>query len=236
MKQLATALLTLGACASFVQAQVVSFDFTTFDVDASDEVLTTGFFTDTIPSNGAVPVGTIDANLLQTTAFTHVGGSVSPAAPGDGYRVDFVSTGGPDDASYYSFTIQADTGFQLNLAGAEVSYEMGRPGGAGAPDWAISTSVEGLGVANALESQTGWGPGDNTPGSFIMPNDPLTYDGLTGPVEFRIYAGGGNGIFDINSFNVGGSVSAIPEPSTYALIIGVFVVGLAGLRRRSRAK
>ncbi|MGF1449571.1 MAG: PEP-CTERM sorting domain-containing protein [Opitutales bacterium] len=234
MKKLALLTLAAGLGAPAVQGQVISFVFTTFEVEEAAEI-GTGFFTDTIPSNGVVPVGTIDANLTQTTPFTHVGGVLGNGTVGDGYRVDFAATSGPDDGSFYSFTIQANAGFQLNLAGAEVSYEMGRPGGAGAPDWAISTSVEGLGVANALESQTGWGPGDNTPGSFVIPNDPLIYDGLTGPVEFQIYAGGGNGIFDINSFTVGGTVSAVPEPATYAALFGVLALGIALLRRRARA-
>ncbi len=66
----------------------------------------------------------------------------------------------------------------------------------------------------------------------------ITLSGLTGSNEVRIYGySGGAGSFGIDRVILTGAVTAIPEPSTYAAIVGA--VALAGVvihrRKKSRA-
>lgn len=232
---LSIAILALFAAATSLSAQIITFDFTTFDVDDATGASTVGFLASQIPSNGTVPVGTIDANLEQPGAFFFAGGTlVDTQAMTDGFRVDFTDTS-LNDSSYFTFSIQAAPGYQLDLAGATVSYRMARPGNGGNADWAIATSVGGLGVSNAVHTENDAAPLNTfpAPGSFNLPNT-ASYDGITGPVEFRIYTGDGNGIFDVSTFEVDGTISLIPEPGIYALAFGALAL-LVALRRRRRA-
>ena len=65
------------------------------------------------------------------------------------------------------------------------------------------------------------------------------FSGLTSPVEFRLYGWGassGTGTFSVNDFTFNGTLSAVPEPSTYAAIAGVAGLAVALVRKRGRRR
>jgi len=67
---------------------------------------------------------------------------------------------------------------------------------------------------------------------------------ITGTVTFRLYGWGATnagGVFGLgrlsgNDLAIGGSLTAIPEPSTYAAIVGVLALGGVMWQRRRKAK
>jgi hypothetical protein len=62
------------------------------------------------------------------------------------------------------------------------------------------------------------------------------YQGLTGTITFRIYAyddSDSTGDMDrLDNVVLNGTLSAIPEPSSFALLAGMFGLCLVALRRR----
>ncbi len=248
LSKLALALPLLAALPMAAHAQLISFDFTTFDVDADSRAFTGGtegfLATDTATvdpgtDDSTVQVGTLAANVTQPGRFFY--NTVNNVQAGDfdeGFKVDFGgNTSALDDVEWFTFTFQAASGYELDLAGATVNFDMSRPGGGGDADQAIVTSIGGLTLSdavltrNGIEAYSGTGTGISPAGSFTLPNT-VAYSGLTGPVEFRIYSGDGNGGFEVRSFSVDGTVTAIPEPSTFVLFSGALALGLVILRRR----
>ncbi|MCB1106228.1 MAG: PEP-CTERM sorting domain-containing protein, partial [Cephaloticoccus sp.] len=81
--------------------------------------------------------------------------------------------------------------------------------------------------------------GSITATSLTLPTS-ITYSAITTTTQFRIYgwgATGSSGSLSVNAFSMTGNLTAVPEPSTYAAILGgVALVGVAVIRRRKRAK
>jgi hypothetical protein len=74
-------------------------------------------------------------------------------------------------------------------------------------------------------------PFDATNGYFASHNYFGTYSGFTDGTLYLAEVGGGDaGSFAITSLTI--APAAIPEPSTYAAVLGVAVLGVVALRRR----
>lgn len=137
---------------------------------------------------------------------------------------------------YLSFTITPAAGYALNIS--SVSFNSG-----------VSSAVTNFNAA-LLSSATGFSPvGALHSYSFATttpPTQSITLSGtaalqnVTGALEFRLYGwrdSAGTSTFRLRTLSgydlvVTGSVTAIPEPATYAVLFGILVLAGAVIRRR----
>ncbi len=140
---------------------------------------------------------------------------------------------------YLSFTITPAAGYALNIS--SVSFNSG-----------VSSAVTNFNAA-LLSSTTGFNPaGVLHSYSFATttpPTQSITLSGtaalqnVTGALEFRLYGwrdSAGTSTFRLRSLSgndlvVTGSVTAIPEPGTYAVLLGAVALAGAVIRRRRHA-
>lgn len=110
--------------------------------------------------------------------------------------------------------------------------------------WAVFSSVGGFDSVDELgtgsSSQVALGPNVFTP-NWVNYNVDLTSLGTaSAPVEFRIYFWDDNATASSNfqlrfdDIVLTASAAAIPEPGTYALLLGLAGVGLVAVRRRQQ--
>ncbi len=145
--------------------------------------------------------------------------------------VSWTTSASIDANDYFQFSITPSGGYSMNLTSLSLSE---RRSGTGIRTWEIRSSVDNY--ASAL-------------GTFSVPDDTNTRTGqsvtlssgfssLTTATTFRIYgysAEAAGGTWRIDDVVLNGSISAIPEPSTYAAIFGALaLVGTVWHRRRQR--
>lgn len=146
------------------------------------------------------------------------------------------------NGDYYTFSVTAASGFALNLSAIEYNMEITT---SGPTNGALFSSVTGFGSANAIATygiSTSTGGGDQT----VTMTGLTALQGVTGTVEFRIYAwGGGSGTTDKFRFRnlssgdlqISGTVvsSPVPEPAAYAaLTAGIVLAGVVMRRKRRK--
>lgn len=158
-----------------------------------------------------------------------------------------------DELAWMGFTVTPASGQQLNLNGGSLSFDYWVGASQQAQDISVFSSVGSNfgGSVNASEAVQSF------PGLSVGSVDPVTdtysgvhslsvtftgsaFDALTAPVEFRIYFYGAEfntssaGRYStIDNVVLDGTVTAIPEPSAFLLIL--LTVGGLTLLRRDRA-
>jgi hypothetical protein len=146
--------------------------------------------------------------------------------------------------NYISFTLTVDAGFQLDLN--SVTADLGTRNN-GASHMAI-TYVSGASEVNlttggeidvaVTDPQSALGTGNFDWDRYTFSENIAGTETLTGSVEFRIYARGNGSTANshntyIDNIVLDGAISAVPEPSAYALIAGMLGLGwVVALRRR----
>lgn len=165
------------------------------------------------------------ASNVGATDFTVSDGTFTSTTFGHSGNGDSVYDGGSWSAvtptKYYSFTITPTSGYEVSLSG--ISFDA-RQTPSGALDYTVE--VGGTSVAT---------------GTFTRDSDwysiskSITLSSLSSATEVRIYGyNGGGGNFAIDNVTLSGTVSAVPEPSTYALIFGAATLGFVVFRRRTK--
>lgn len=149
-----------------------------------------------------------------------------------------------DSGNGLSFTVTADTGFELDLDGGSVTFDYftGSPGSQ-ATSVALFSSVDGFVTAGAAVEAITAIPSGNVSPSTYSSVQPLSFDfdgtrfnDLQGDVDFRLVfydvqfnlLGNNNRRFNtVNNLVLSGEVAVVPEPASLALLAagGVLLLG-----------
>jgi hypothetical protein len=144
---------------------------------------------------------------------------------------DFAGALAADD--FFTFSVAPDSGFSINLSSLDINFDTSATG---PQNWGLFSSVDGF--TSAIDTFTA----DVDGASHNLSIGDASYDTLTSSVEFRLVghgasSGSGTAAFVGSGADIvlNGITSAIPEPSTYALIFGGFALGVVMLKRRITA-
>jgi hypothetical protein len=151
----------------------------------------------------------------------------SPVSSGSGsyYITQTGWTGLSPGINYFEFTLTPNSGYSLTLS--SVSF-LSRSSPTGPTAYYFRSS------ADAYVSDLKSGALINDFAWYATGNQSISLTSISA-TTFRLYANAasaGGGTLRIDDFTANGTVSAIPEPSTYAALLGVFALGVGFLYRR----
>jgi trimeric autotransporter adhesin len=194
---------------------------TTLTLEVSAQAIFSNAITGSNPgaSNPFTSGQIVDANL--TVSGIGRSGGITTSSAIDRYSATGWNSTSFDGNDYFSWTLTPGSGFQLDLVSLVYS---GQASGTGPTTFAFRSSLDSFSANIGAPSATGT--------TISLSN--ASFQNLTTPVEFRLYgwnASSATGTFSVNDFTFNGSVSAIPEPSTYAALFGVLSLGLAVARK-----
>jgi hypothetical protein len=164
------------------------------------------------------------------------GSGIAGASRSDGFSSNGFSTSTTDfagalsDGDFYSFSVAPSSGFMMNLSSLDLNFDTSST----APhNWGLFSSVDGF--SSSIDTFTASDSG----ASHNLDLSDSSFNTLTSSVEFRIVghgasSGGGTAAFIGSGSDIvlNGVTSAIPEPSTYALIFGGLALGVVVWKRR----
>ena len=180
----------------------------------------------------SVSASTVAPNLLASTIVR--GPGLSAASIDNGFNASGWSTGALDVNDYFGFTLTPNAGFTLNVNSIEFNEQRSATG---IRDIALRSSLDNFLVNLATVNV----PDDTANRRQVFTLSPL-FDSITDPITFRIYgfnAEGGGGTFRLgngtpNNLLVSGSVTAVPEPSSLAMLALCGIGGVIYRRKRNR--
>ena len=194
--------------------------------------------------------GSLVATSFDSTNFT----SASDVSRGAGFNApatfttDWVYAQGnqtlaADPASnattYFTFTLTPKAGVTYNLTSLTFDaafYEITGISNGGTTNYVIRSDV--LGYATDIASITEAGQTTTTPTFHGKTVDlsGASYQGIGATATFRIYVWdsitAGSRVSAIDNLTLNGTITPVPEPSSYSVMAGVAAVAFAGLRRR----
>jgi len=220
MKLKALFLLIFAAGSVSAQTTLLQYSFTSQSLSptTTGSNLTGGTFS-------SADSGTTSNSSPVSQGFTGASGSY--------YFTDNNWTGTSPGTNYFTFTITPDSGYSVSISSISFGYKQSSSSGATA--FSIYSSADsyatsaGSGSLDITYNNTDGTHGNNwgTASASVV----LTFTSAT---TIRIYANGassGAATLRGDDFVVTGTTSAVPEPSTYALLGGAAVLGLATFRR-----
>lgn len=211
-------------------ATVVDFNFSGVDGTVVQDKATFELTaTDTLDANLNINTG-VNFQSPSTLASLTAGGQASN-------DLNLSSWGGSTNATindafagdrHISFTVQASSGFALNLDGASVNFTAWRNGGGaperfgvlaevGANSFDVSDQIGAVVTPFGAPGSGSSGIGNTETFSFTFSG--AEWDNLTESVEVRLYGWDGTGNMHIQDASItDASVIVVPEPSSSALI------------------
>jgi hypothetical protein len=193
---------------------------------ANAAVISTNPITDPDPalSNPYITGEINDPNITGSGIGRGTGLTAVPAIVNRYIANGWSTTSAPGANSYFTFTLDANPGYKINFT--DFVYT-GQAGGANAPtSFVFRSSVDGFVADIGSPIATG---------ATIDLSAPQ-FQNLTDPIEFRFYgysAAAKAGRYSINDYTFNGTVAAVPEPASIALLgVGSFLMG--GYLRRTR--
>jgi len=225
-----TTLLAAAALGLAVQAHgatIASFEFTGGSAASSDtETLTTASnvtFSSAL-SGGAFANDELEVQGSDTANNNSLGGT-------NNEKIDTAI----DNDYYFSFTIDIDAGYELNLTELTDQLVMESPyefyGG-------VYNNGTGFTNGDALDEivNTDNDTRVDTYNQTVVLSSQTALQGLTGSNEFRFYMSDGSTsttrIFNFDNITLSGDISVVPEPSAFGLLAGCFALTWVMLRRR----
>lgn len=139
---------------------------------------------------------------------------------------------------FFSFTVTPDSGFELDLT--SLDFLVTRGGTSETRNYEIRSSLTGTTSLAGPVAPTG----DRSGGTAGMDNISLDltafteFQNLTSAVTFIFITattGTFNATLEWDNITLSGDVTAVPEPSTYAALLGLGALGLVIWRRRRQA-
>lgn len=233
--------LLISTLSLSVRAQtLVSWDINGLDMDG------------TLSSPSYSLSATLDDSNIASASLS-ISSSVNPSTTDNrfGFKVSTPSTqstlaGAISNEHYLQFTLTAAEGYTFTVTSLEF---IGGTTGDGADDVALLSNVDGFTDTSAIASVTGRaGDADGLDTDSSGFGSSITLSGMQyqnlSTITFRLYGWNtSSGSGDTFLRNLSGAdlevfgttaVSAVPEPSTYAALAGLAILGFAAYRRRNR--
>jgi hypothetical protein len=190
---------------------IVTFNFN--DQSSPTATLTAS----TVASHLTVGTFSVSDNAFTSTNLTTGSPPDSPAVGDTG------SWNASSPTKYFSFTVTPDAGYSLTITGISFDY---RQTATGAANYQINIGANTNVASGSFSTDSAWHSVSSS----------LTLTALTNGTEVRIYGyNGGVGSFGIDRVTLNGSVTAVPEPATYATIAALCAFGFAAFRPKRKS-
>ncbi|MBI5768414.1 MAG: PEP-CTERM sorting domain-containing protein [Verrucomicrobia bacterium] len=203
----------LGLAINFplhAQTTIVAFNFN--DQSSQTATLTAS----TTASNLSVSTFSVSDGGFTSTNFTTGTPVDSPGVADSG------SWSATSPTKYFSFTITPSSGYTLSITTISFDY---RQTATGAANYQVDIGSD-TNVASGVFS---------TDSTWHSISQSITVTAFSDSREIRIYGyNGGSGSFALDRVTLSGTVSAIPEPSTYAALFGAAALAVAIWMRRGK--
>lgn len=219
--------LTLAASLQ-AQTTLVQYTFTTNDTSASRNASTTA------------------ANVTPLAFANGAGITISSSTLGSPSARSYIVNGSvldeaisPTSTDWLGFTISANSGYELDLANLSFAYAFSYNSGT-APSTAatfdVRSSLDNYGSSFTVLTATATATTVTWSNASIVLTD-AAYQNLSA-ITFRIFLNDGTNVnadsyMRLDTVTLTGVASAVPEPATYSLLMGLIGLALAGVRRRS---
>lgn len=189
------------------------------------------------PSSTPTTAPTFLDPQLNGSAFSGLSGSpatgssspVYAAGSGGSYFTASTWTGAAPGANYFEFTLTPAVGYEFSVTGASFGY---RATSSGPIAFALRSSADGF----AADLASGTFVADST--WYASGTVPVSLAGLDSATTFRLYGSGASsslGTLRVDDFTLTGGATAVPEPSTWATLLGAAALAAAAWRRRTRS-
>jgi hypothetical protein len=187
-----------------------------------------------------MPAGSLAAHVAGGSLT--IGSGVTASSTSDFFSANGFNTTSLSAAisggDYLSFTITPAAGYALNIS--SLSFNSGVSSAVTSFNASLLSSITGFNPAGSLHSYSF--ATTTPPTQSITLSLTAALQNVSGALEFRLYGwrdSAGTSTFRLRSLSgndlvVAGSVTAIPEPGTYAVLLGAVILAGALMRRRRR--